>query len=250
MSDRDLVRRVRDIADTLERAAEWQGTSIEVDGDKDDFVFELLCYASAALAATGHFKVTLIMRPHPRSKKLVPLFPRKPGLKKNFSLSLLKNSGSQIEFQLCPGIFVEDRHGKKRAPDFNLLGADAADDPSHLHLHAMWDAKYVRDESKRLADTAVTDFVVTFEELGSPTPPLNWTNIIGMQPHHQWPSLYRETGNAQTAQSLRDQRLSKEVVHPTMKSWDMLKAAAGGPPALIGRCDRLSGATDLVTVHL
>jgi hypothetical protein len=181
VSDRDLVRRVRKLGDALEKAAEWQGSLIEVDGAKDYFVYELLCYASAALAATTHFKVTLVLRPHPKSKKLVSLFPRKPGCKKNFSLLLLKGSGDQIVFQLCPGIFVEDRHGKRRAPDINLLAADAAEDPAYLHLLAMWDAKHIRDQTQRLADTAVSDFVVTFEELGSPVPPGNWTNAIGTQ---------------------------------------------------------------------
>lgn len=181
MSDRDLVRRVRQLADDLRRAAQWQGSSIEVDGAKDDFVYELLCYVSAALGAAGHFRVTLILRPHPTSKKLVPLFPKKPGCKKNFSLVLLKNSGDQIEFELCPGIFVEDRHGKRRAPDISLLCANAAEDPSHVHLRAMWDAKYVQDETRRVADTAVSDFVVTFEELGSPAAPANWATVIGIK---------------------------------------------------------------------
>jgi hypothetical protein len=74
-----------------------------------------------------------------------------------------------------------DRHGKRRAPDINLLGANAAEDPSYLHLCAMWDAKYVQDETRRLADTAVSDFVITFEELGSPAPPGNWSSVIGTQ---------------------------------------------------------------------
>jgi hypothetical protein len=181
MNDRDLVRRVRQLGAALHRAARWQGPSIEVDSAKDDFVYELLCYVSAALGAAGHFRVTLILRPHPTSKKLVPLFPKKPGCKKNFSLLLLKGSVDQIEFELCPGIFVEDRHGKRRAPDINLLCANAAEDPSHLHLCAMWDAKYVQDETQRLADTAVSDFVVTFEELGSPAAPPNWANVIGIK---------------------------------------------------------------------
>lgn len=180
MSDADLARRVRQLGSALRRAAQWQGSSIEVDGAKDDFVYELLCYISAALAATGHFKPTLILRPHRRSKKMVPLFPKKPGCKRNFSLLLLSRS-NKIEFELCPGIFVEDRYGKRRAPDINLLCANAPEDPQHLHLCAMWDAKYVQDEGQRVADTAVSDFVVTFEELGGPTPPGTWSNVISVQ---------------------------------------------------------------------
>jgi hypothetical protein len=181
MSDLDLVRRVRQLGSALQRAARWQGSSIEVDGAKDDFVYELLCYVSAAVAATSHFTVALVLRPHPKLKHMVPLFPRKPGCKKNFSLLLLKGSGGQIQFELCPGIFVEDRHGKRRAPDINLLCANAGEEPGHLHLRAMWDAKYVQDETQRLADTAVSDFVVTFEEFGSPAAPVSWSKIIGIK---------------------------------------------------------------------
>jgi hypothetical protein len=181
MSDQDLVRRVRKLGDALKRAAQWHGSSIEVDGAKDDFVYELLCYICAALASTGYFKPTLVLRQHRKSKKMVPLFPKKPGCKKNFSLLLLSRPDAKSEFELCPGIFVVDRHGKRRAPDINLLCANAADEPSHQHLCAIWDAKYVRDATQRLADTAVSDFVVTFEELGSPAAPENWSKVIGMQ---------------------------------------------------------------------
>ena len=181
MNDLDLVRRVHQLGNALKRAAQWQGSSIEVDSAKDDFVYELLCYVSAALAAAIHFKTELILRPHPKSKKMVPLFPKKPGHKKNFSLLLLRRPDSKVEFELCPGIVVEDRHGKRRAPDINLLCANAPADPKHIHLCAMWDAKYVRDDSQRVADTAVSDFVVTFEELGGPTPPSNWSSVIGIQ---------------------------------------------------------------------
>jgi hypothetical protein len=180
MSDADLVRRVRQLGSALRRAAQWQGSSIEVDSTKDDFVYELLCYISAALAATGPFEPTLILRPHRRTKKMVPLFPKKPGCKRNFSLLLLSRS-NKIEFELCPGIFVEDRYGKRRAPDINLLCANAPEDPQHSHLCAIWDAKYVQDETQRVADTAVSDFVVTFEELGGPNRPVTWSNVISVQ---------------------------------------------------------------------
>jgi hypothetical protein len=216
MSDADLVRRVRELGSALRRAAQWQGSSIEVDSAKDDFVYELLCYVSAALAATTHFNVTLVLRPHPKSKKLVSLFPRKPGCKKNFSLLLLKGLGDQIVFQLCPGIFVEDRHGKRRAPDINLLAADAAEDPAHLHLLAMWDAKHVRDQTQRLADTAVSDFVVTFEELGSPVPPGSWANAIGMQAFFASGLITNGCPSTERAAMLKQRKVSETSGFPEM----------------------------------
>jgi len=168
MSDADLVLRIRGLGDALKRAARWQGSPIAVDGAKDDFVYELLCYFTVAVASANHFKVALTLRKHPTTGKLAPLFPKKPGRKKNFSFLALTEASGQPGFELCPGIFITDRHGKRRAPDINLLCAAAAIDPAHTDLCAIWDAKYVYDETKRLADTAVSDFVYTFEELGYP----------------------------------------------------------------------------------
>jgi hypothetical protein len=181
MSDRDLRRRVRELGDALKRAAQWQGSSIAVDGNKDDFVYESLCYLSVGVAATSHFTLTLVLRPNPKSGQPIPLFPKKPGYKKNFSFLVLKGSDGQIAFELCPGIFVKDRHGKRRAPDINLLCASSEEQPGHADLRAIWDAKYVYDETKRLADTAVSDFVVTFEELGSPNAPAAWIAHMPIQ---------------------------------------------------------------------
>ena len=67
------------------RSPRWQGSSIEVDGAKDDFVFELLFYLTVAVESSTHFSATLILRPLSKSGPSVPLFPGKPGHKKNFS---------------------------------------------------------------------------------------------------------------------------------------------------------------------
>ena len=181
MSDRDLVRQIRALGESLERASRWQGSAIEVDGAKDDFVYELLCYLTIAVATTSHFAVTLILRRHPKSKQLAPLFPKKPGNKGNFSFLVLREIDGQIAFELCPGILIKDRYGKRRAPDISLLCANSGDDPAHGDLQGIWDAKYVQKEASRLADTAVSDFVFTFEELGSPAPPSRWTHCVGIQ---------------------------------------------------------------------
>jgi hypothetical protein len=144
-----------------------------------------LCYLAVAVAATNHFKAVLTLRKHAQSGKLAPLFPKKPGYKKNFSLLTLKDPNGHVEFELCPGVWITDRHGKRRAPDINLLCGNASDSPDHAELRGIWDAKYVYDEVKRLADTDVADFVYTFEELGSPSVPPGWTNVIGVRAFHR-----------------------------------------------------------------
>lgn len=181
MSDSDLVRRVRELGESLARAARWQGSAIEVDGAKDDFVYELLCYLTIAVATSSNFTVTLVLRQHPKLEQLAPLFPKKPGNKGNFSFLVLRETDGQIAFELCPGISIKDRYGKRRAPDISLLRANSGDDPAHVDLYGIWDAKYVQDEASRLADTAVSDFVFTFEELGSPVPPSKWTDHVTIQ---------------------------------------------------------------------
>jgi hypothetical protein len=181
MSDRDLIRRVRELGDALQRASVWQGPRIEVDGARDDFVYELLCYLTVALAAVGPFIAELILRyPRKTTGKLLPLFPKKPGYKKNFSYLVLKTPDGKVAFELCPGVWITDRHGKDRAPDINLLLPNGGDNPGYTDLRVVWDAKYVQDEAKLLADTAVSDFVFTFEELGSPEAPADWGNAIAV----------------------------------------------------------------------
>jgi len=140
----------------------------------------LLCYFHIAICASGTFKCTIVGKlEKPRVGKTKVRWPKKPGLKANFSyLSLSNKNGVTEIFQLCPGIKITDIHGKDRAPDVNLLTASAPDKPDYSHLNACWDAKHTNRVGTRLPDTAVSDFVFTYQQLGSPTPPTNWVTAV------------------------------------------------------------------------
>jgi hypothetical protein len=132
-----------------------------------------------ALAAQKTFSIRVtgaIKNPgkHPAAK-----WPKKPGNKQNFSyLNIVDSKTNSGLFQLCPGINIQDLYGKNRAPDINLLTATAPPAPTHKDLLACWDAKHTSNPVSRLPDTAVSDFVYTFQQLGSPTPPTTWLGGI------------------------------------------------------------------------
>lgn len=176
-----LVEGLQEAAAALRKAARWNGTGLSVDAKKDSFVFELLCYFTVALRAKSAFRieVTGVIEGGGSGKPLKARWPRSHGLKQNFSYLRLSGRGvPAIEFQLCPGIAVVDEDGKARAPDINLLKGDCKDQPSHSELLACWDAKHTTYDTSTLPDTAVSDFIYTYEQLGSPSPPPDWTSRV------------------------------------------------------------------------
>jgi hypothetical protein len=179
-STKTFVKQLKAVAASLKTAAVWNGTSLAVDANKDDYVYELLCYFKIAVSASNACGCSIKGKVDaPVGGKKRARWPKKPALKKNFSYISLSVQSSGVEvFQLCPGIMVDDKHGKARAPDVNLLTAGAPDSPSYKCLCACWDAKHTNQEGSRLPDTAVSDFVFTYQQLGSPFPPANWTTAV------------------------------------------------------------------------
>jgi hypothetical protein len=175
----ELVRQIQEVASGLKKAAVWNGSLVAVDADTNDYVYELLCYFKVALSAKSAFSLKIAGKVVTDRKGLpTARWPRKSGLKKNFAYiqlhSLTENGNSM---QLCPGIRVEDKHGKKRAPDINLLKGDTPDDPLHIHMNACWDAKFTNNITGSLPDIAVSDFAYTFQQFGAPSPPPAWTTL-------------------------------------------------------------------------
>jgi hypothetical protein len=176
MSSRNLLRRLKSTSNALERAARWRGSRHEVDAANDHYVYELLCYFSIALAAAQKFETEIVAVK--RFGKLGAHWPRSHGHKSSFSYIRLNSRQAKPLFELCPGIEVLDLNEKPRSPDVNLLRAGGSATPGSKDLHAIWDAKYVYDPSKRLSDKDVGDFVYTYEELGAPKAPPSWTQLI------------------------------------------------------------------------
>lgn len=172
-----MVAKLKAAAAELKKAAKWNGSRLAVDANSDNYVYELLCYFHVALAAKDCFDIQVAgyIVNGPR-KKRVATWPKSPGMKQNFSFLQLTEAHTQnASFQLCPGIKVTDKNGKKRAPDINLLSGNAPDQPTHQNLLACWDAKHRSNPLVRLSDTDVSDFVYTYQQLGQPTPPASWT---------------------------------------------------------------------------
>jgi len=180
MDSLELIRRVRKATKALRRASSWNGSWQKVDAESDDFVYEHLCYLKATLMAEPSFRLKVVTRPHRTTGKPTALWPRKPGKKSTFSYFLLSSRVNNANvFQLCPGIRIGDKDGKYRAPDINLLKGNCSDSPSHSDLLGIWDAKYLSKKGASLPDTQVSDFVFTFEQLGSPNPPSAWCAAVG-----------------------------------------------------------------------
>jgi hypothetical protein len=179
-STKPIVDRLKKLSASLKTAATWNGSGLAVDAIEDDYIYELMCYFHMAVCASGAYGCSIKGKVDaPSKKKKKARWPKKPALKENYSyISLsLPNVGTEA-FQLCPGIFVEDKNGKARAPDINLLKPAAPDKPSYQDLLACWDAKHTSREGTRLPDTAVSDFAFTYQQLGSPTPPASWVSSI------------------------------------------------------------------------
>jgi hypothetical protein len=178
---KELVRRLRKVAENLRKAAVWNGSGLAVDATKDDYLYELLCYFQLAVLSASKFNVR-IAGAVGTSKAGVSFakWPKKSGYKTNFSyLSIEQAAGKAEIFQLCPGIRIRDIHGKNRAPDIILLSAGAPGRPTFQHVLACWDAKYTSRPESRLPDTAVSDFIFTFIQLGKPIPPPTWVGALG-----------------------------------------------------------------------
>lgn len=185
-SSLELTRDLKAVAAKLKTAAVWSGTGLAVDAVQDDYLYELLCYFCAAVAAGSGFRLRIAgATGTARSGRLAAKWPKKPGKKANFSyISLLDlNTGTHEQFQLCPGVKVADFHGKARAPDINLLSAGAPSEPTYSHMAGMWDAKYTAVKEARVPDVAVADFAYTFQQLGSPKLPSAW---LGVVTHQEW----------------------------------------------------------------
>jgi hypothetical protein len=177
---RQLASALKVISKNLKLAAVWNTSKDAVDGYSSDYLYENLCLLSAAAAVKGAFTLSLDGKVVVDVKgRTIALWPKKPGHKTNFSYFVLSASHAHVEsFQLCPGIRVTDIHGKDRAPDVNLLEGDAPDVPSHFHLKACWDAKYSTNETRRLPDNEVSDFIHTFRQLGAPVAPGSWKAAV------------------------------------------------------------------------
>jgi hypothetical protein len=183
----ELAQQFQEIANRLKEAAVWNGSIAAVDAEVDSYVYELLCYFRVALAAKLAFKLKISGEVAIDRKGVsTALWPRGPALKKNFSyIALTPISKSATSFQLCPGIEIEDKHGKGRSPDINLLSHDAPDSPGWKSLHGCWDAKYTKNSKKRLPDTAISDFSYTYQHLGSPIMPHSWSSSVVQQKEFQ-----------------------------------------------------------------
>lgn len=172
-----MVAQLKRAAAELKKAAKWNGSSLAVDANSDGYVYELLCYFHVALAAKHCFGIQVAgyITKVP-GKRVVARWPKSPGMKKNFSfLQLIDSHSKSIGFQLCPGIKITDKHGKKRAPDINLLSSNAPHQPTYKDLLACWDAKHRSNPLVRLSDAEVSDFIYTYQQLGQPAPPTSWS---------------------------------------------------------------------------
>jgi hypothetical protein len=163
-NSKKLAASVQAVAEQLKIAAVWNGSRESVDGAKDNYVYEILCYLHIAKAAKSGFNLQIGGRTERlRDGTSVARWPKKPGKKLNFSyFRLFEKSQPAESFQLCPGVKIADKHGKYRAPDVNLLSGGALDPPDYGQLQACWDAKYSIKPGVPVPDVAVSDFGYTF----------------------------------------------------------------------------------------
>jgi hypothetical protein len=178
---REIVSQFQEVAKRLKAAAVWSGSLAPVDAVNNDYVYELLCYFHVALSVQATFQLTIAGKTEMKSKRKTARWPRSHALKENFSYIDVQSAHQpEMHFQLCPGIYIKDKHGKRRAPDINLLKGDTPEtDPDHTHLHACWDAKHTIRKLKPLSDTAVSDFAYTFLQFNSPPMHSNWKTAAG-----------------------------------------------------------------------
>lgn len=221
MKSRELSKRLIEIAAELKRAATWNGSGLAVDATGDPFLYELLCYFHVALKASENYTVRVDGRTGTsKGGKLAALWPKKPGLKRNFSYLRLtpKSNVPQPSFQLCPGIKIEDRHQKQRAPDINLMRGDTPSTPTYTHLLLCWDAKYTGRAGSRLADDAVSDFIFTVWQLGNPVPDPSWLSKVSAPECQKCGLLTNALGSTERDATLQAHNVSETREFPTNPS--------------------------------
>jgi hypothetical protein len=178
MNSRTLIRQLRDVAKHVKNAAEWKGSGFAVDGAKDHYVYELLCYLTLCKEVAQHFKLKLVARYDPKTKKPTANWPKSPGRKEKHSYFRLQDQANHCHFELCPGIKVADQYDQDRAADINLLRPSDSLHPTHTDVCGIWDAKYRVEATRRIEGPELFDFVLTYEVLKRPTPPEAWSNVV------------------------------------------------------------------------
>lgn len=178
MNSRKLIKQLRAVAKDVKKAAEWTGSRLAVDGAKDPYVYELLCYLTLCKEIAPHFKLKLVAKYDPTTRKQTANWPRSPGLKEKHSYFTLHDQAGGCHFELCPGIKVLDQYGQHRAADINLLRPSTAPHPTHKDVHGVWDAKYRVEATRRVSGPELFDFVLTYEVLNRPAPPAAWSSVV------------------------------------------------------------------------
>ncbi len=151
-----------------------------MDGDKDHYVYELLCYLALCKQVTGHYRIRLVPRDDPKTHKRTAKWPRSPGLKEKHSYFTLHDQTGQCQFELCPGIKVMDKYGIHRAADINLLRGSASPQPTFRDVYGIWDAKYRIKATARIDGPEFADFVYTYEVMDKPELPAAWAGAVGL----------------------------------------------------------------------
>ena len=88
-------------------------------------------------------------------------FPKKPARKRDrpkFILGVTEDSFKTTIYEICAGTQIFDIHKKLRTPDISIQLFNGNETPDHINILAIWDAKFRKDNSKRISHHEFSEF--------------------------------------------------------------------------------------------
>ena len=152
-TDKDLITRVQASAQKLKVAATWShGPSLNV---ANSFLLELFLLFRIVEDLQNTYDVEYDPGTFPNQN----VFPQSGAAKQTRPKFLVKDKASkQTLCQICPGTRVSDRDGHERAIDISFQTATSPDVPTLQHLCQIFDAKYRKNDLKRITSHEFSEF--------------------------------------------------------------------------------------------
>ena len=174
---KDIDERLKEIkkyALALRKASRWINSNQTIahvqtsnnEETKREYIYEFYCFLRVLKDLKANYDLELI----PGEKHGV-LFPKAPGLKKNYPYFSVKSKKKGKErFQLCTGIKIVGWAGESSAPDISFLNKKTGKTPSFNDVFMIYDAKFKHNESKKVSDSEFSKVCYMIKNLDCETP--------------------------------------------------------------------------------
>ena len=170
----DRLKEIKDYAIVLRKASRWSNSNETIahiqtsnnEETKREYIYEFYCYLRILKDLKANYDLELVS-----GEKHGVLFPKAPGLKKNYPYFSIKSKKSgKEEFQLCNGIKIKGKADEDSAPDISFLNRKTGKTPDFNDVFMIHDAKFKHNESKKIADSEFSKVSYMIRNLDCETP--------------------------------------------------------------------------------